>query len=146
MTTLRTVARGTAVAWLAIVVAGGGVLAQQALTRTPAPAPGYTNVVVTQPVQAVQEGAWSMKASQEGAWTMKVADLPLRTITDQPAPTFIRLQKSYVFSWMNGGPAATFLVTEIRPDGWVHATTTENGRRRTVWVNTRQLALVEEAP
>jgi hypothetical protein len=73
---------------------------------------------------------------------MKVADVPLRTIVEQPVLPFIRVQRSYSFSW--GGAPGTFLVTEIRTDGWIRATNESN--RRPVWINTRQLAVVEELP
>lgn len=145
MITVRSVVRSIVVTLVATTAAGAGLLAQQALTRTPTPAPGFTNVVVTAPVRAAQEGVWTTRASQEGAWTMKVADLPLRTIAEQPAPSFIRAQKTYLLQW-GSGASGRFSVTEIRPDGWVRATTTEGGRSRGVWINTRVLAVVEELP
>lgn len=128
-----------------VFLAAAVSLAQPPLTRTPAPAPGYTNVVVSGPVSAAQEGTWIVKSAQEGPWTMRVADVPLRTIAEQPAPSFIRAQKAYMFAWGSEAPAR-YMVTEVRPDGWLRTSASEGTRRRDVWINSRQLALVEELP
>ena len=34
-------------------------------------------------------------------------------------PSFIEKGKRYAFSWPGGGPPQTFVVKDVRPDGWV---------------------------
>ena len=34
-------------------------------------------------------------------------------------PPFIQQGKRYAFTWASGGPAQTYAVKEIRPDGWI---------------------------
>lgn len=130
-----------------VLLLGGAaaLLAQPPLTGTPAAAPGYTNVVVSGPIKVVQDGQWMMRPSQDSVWTVKMAESPLRTTVDRTPPPFIRPQRSYVFTW-SGTPGVAYVVSEVRPDGWVRASPTEGGRRRQLWINTRQLAMVEELP
>lgn len=115
------------------LAAGTALLAQPPLTPTPAPAPGYTTVIVRGPVKAAQEGPWIVRAAQDGVWTTKL---------DIEAPSFIRAQRTYLFSW-NGTDRMPYLVHEVRSDGWIRATAND-GSRREQWINTRQLAAVEE--
>ena len=123
---------------LVTLTAGAALMAQPPLTRTPEAAPGYTNVIVSRPVKATQEGTWTVKAAQAGEWTMKIAE--------GATPSFIRAQRSYVLFWDGGTTGPAYLVTETRDDGWIRASVNENGRRRERWINTRQLAAVEEIP
>jgi hypothetical protein len=130
-----------------MTLAIAAVRAQPPLTPTPRAAPGYTEVVMNSPVKAIQIGPWSVKATQEGEWRLKLADLPLPTIVDRTPPGFIRPQRSYVLSWIGGAQALKCLVTEVRPDGWFRASLDDGGGvRRTLWINSVQLATVEELP
>jgi hypothetical protein len=126
------------------VTAGAVLAAQPPLTPTPSPAPGYTTVMVANPVQAIQQGAWTMKTTQEGIWTVRLSDQPVRTVSEDRVVSFIKPQQSYVFSWP-GESALTgqYTVMELGPDGWVRASTTSGTRRRELWINTRQIAAVE---
>jgi hypothetical protein len=123
------------------------VFAQPPFTPTPTGAPGYTNVVVTAPVRATQDGAWTMKAVQGSEWTVKaVQGSEWTSKLLLPAPPFVRAQHSYLFGWNGATSTLPYFVAEVRPDGWLRATVTENGRRRDVWVNAAQLATIEEVP
>ena len=34
-------------------------------------------------------------------------------------PNFIAVGKRYAFTWAGGGPAQTYTIKQVRPDGWV---------------------------
>jgi hypothetical protein len=127
-----------------LVFAAAFVYGQPPLTQTPTPAPGYTAVVVTNPVRVSQEGAWTMRVAQDGTWTMRLADQPIRTVSEDRVPSFLKSQQSYVLTWaadsrLNG----QYVVRELGPEGWIRASGSDGARPRELWINTRQLAAVE---
>jgi hypothetical protein len=41
------------------------------------------------------------------------------TAVNLATPSFLVQGKRYAFTWASGGPAQTYAVKEIRPDGWI---------------------------
>jgi hypothetical protein len=129
----------------ATLLATAAARAQPPLTPVPTAAAGYTEVVVRAPVKVVPEGPWMTRATQEGVWTMKIGDQPVRTVQDLTPPSFVREQRSYLLSWGGTTAGVRCLVTQTRDDGWIRARCDDNGAR-TVWINIRQVARIEELP
>jgi hypothetical protein len=48
--------------------------------------------------------------------TVRLAD---GTSVALATPNFIQAGKRYAFTWPGGGPAQTYVVKQVRPDGWV---------------------------
>lgn len=61
-------------------------------------------------------GGLSPNARASMAETVHIA--PGGTIS-LATPPFIQKGKRYAFSWPGGGPPQTFVVKDLRPDGWV---------------------------
>ena len=53
------------------------------------------------------------------AAALDVVSLAHGTAVHLATPSFIAVGKRYAISWPGGGPAQTFLVKQIRSDGWI---------------------------
>jgi hypothetical protein len=51
--------------------------------------------------------------------TGSVVGLVPGTVVNLATPTFLQQGKRYAFTWAGGGPAQTYAVKEVRPDGWI---------------------------
>jgi hypothetical protein len=51
--------------------------------------------------------------------TGTVVGLAHGTVVNLATPTFLQQGKRYAFTWAGGGPAQTYAVKEVRPDGWI---------------------------
>lgn len=59
-------------------------------------------------------GQQDIRAS--GAETVSLAD---GSVIGFATPAFIQKGKRYAFSWPGGGPPQTFMVKDVRKDGWI---------------------------
>jgi hypothetical protein len=60
----------------------------------------------------------------DGQETVRLADgsivgLAAGTVVNLATPPFVQKGKRYAFTWAGGGPAQTYAVKEVRPDGWI---------------------------
>ena len=68
-------------------------------------------------------------------------------------PNFVRVGKRYAITWAGGGPAQTYTVKLMRPDGWVLVDVAEEnvnpaflvaGEFPTRWLNVAQAISIQE--
>jgi hypothetical protein len=48
-----------------------------------------------------------------------VVGLAPGSVVNLATPAFLQQGKRYAFTWAGGGPAQTYAVKEVRPDGWI---------------------------
>ena len=68
-------------------------------------------------------------------------------------PPFVLVGKRYAFTWAGGGPAQTYTVKQLRPDGWILVEVADEitntdllvpGERPTRWLNIGMALSIQE--
>jgi hypothetical protein len=75
------------------------------------------------------------------------------SVVSLATPAFIEAKKRYTFTWPGGGPPQTFIVKEVRPDGWILVDVAEEnvdpayvplGSMPTRWLNAALATSIQE--
>lgn len=76
-----------------------------------------------------------------------------RSFQAETTPSFVQAGKRYAFTWSGGGPAQTYTVKLVRPDGWVLVDVAEeninpaflvSGEFPTRWLNVSLAISIQE--
>jgi hypothetical protein len=67
----------------------------------------------------VVSGVWLSRSSAVSARTLDTVTLAEGSRIALVTPPFIQVGKRYAFTWPGGGPPQTYLVKELRRDGWI---------------------------
>ena len=51
--------------------------------------------------------------------SLEVVSIASGSVISLATPQFVTAGKRYAFTWAGGGPAQTYTVKSVRPDGWV---------------------------
>ena len=75
------------------------------------------------------------------------------SVVSLATPPFIEAKKRYTFTWPGGGPPQTFIVKDVRPDGWILVDVAEEnvdpayvplGSMPTRWLNAALATSIQE--
>ncbi|HXW05665.1 MAG TPA: hypothetical protein VD833_10570 [Vicinamibacterales bacterium] len=62
---------------------------------------------------------WGLMSQDIRASGQDTVTLARGSVVSLATPAFIQSGKRYTFTWPGGGPPQTFIVKDVRPDGWI---------------------------
>ena len=76
-------------------------------------------VLVLALLAVIVAAAAALRPAPARASGADIVSLASGSVIHLATPPFIQVGKRYALTWAGGGPAQTYLVKQIRPDGWI---------------------------